>query len=54
VTATAREHKIIDPRPYHMSRRQLRARAAEIAEDNRASEAVRKVFAAAAYAASPE
>jgi hypothetical protein len=48
------EHKIIDPRPYHLSRRQLRARAAEIAEDNWASEAVRKVIAAAAYAASPE
>jgi hypothetical protein len=54
VTATAREQKIIAPRPYHLSRRQLRARAAEIAEDNWASEAVRKVIAAAAYAASPE
>jgi hypothetical protein len=38
------EHKIIDPRPYHLSRRQLRARAAEIAERNWASEAVRKVI----------
>ncbi len=38
------EHKIIDPRPYHLSRRQLRARAAEIAEGNWASAAVRKVI----------
>jgi Golgi phosphoprotein 3 (GPP34) len=38
------EHKIVDPRPYHLSRRQLRARAAEIAEGNWASEAVRKVI----------
>ena len=38
------EHKIIDPRPYQLSRRQLRARAEEIAMDNWASEAVRKVI----------
>ena len=48
------EHKIIDPRPYQLTRQQLRARAEEIAMDNWASEAVRKVTAAAAYAASPE
>jgi hypothetical protein len=35
------EHKIIDPRPYGLSRRRLRARAAEIAEGNWASAAVR-------------
>ena len=50
------EHKIVDPRPYGLSRRQLRARAGEIAEGNWASEAVRKVInemiAAAAAAAS--
>jgi len=50
------EHKIVDPRPYGLSRRQLRARAEEIAEGNLASEAVRKVInemiAAAAAAAS--
>jgi hypothetical protein len=39
------EHKIIDPRPYQLSRQQLRARAEEIAMDNWASEAVRKVIA---------
>ncbi len=50
------EHKIVDPRPYGLSRRQLRARAEEIAEGNWASEAVRKVInemiAAATAAAS--
>ena len=50
------EHKVVDPRPYGLSRRQLRARAGEIAEGNWASEAVRKVInemiAAAAAAAS--
>jgi hypothetical protein len=35
------EHKIVDPRSYQLSRRQLRARAAEIAEGNWASAAVR-------------
>ena len=38
------EHKVVDPRPYQLSRRQLRARAAEIAQGNWASEAVRKVI----------
>ena len=38
------EHKIIDPRPYQLSRRQLRARAEEVAMDNWASEAIRKVI----------
>jgi hypothetical protein len=38
------EHKIVDPGPYHLSRRQLRARAAEIAQGNWAAEAVRKVI----------
>jgi hypothetical protein len=38
------EHKIIDPGHYHLSRRQLRARAEEIAKDNWASEAVRRVI----------
>jgi hypothetical protein len=38
------EHKIIDPSHYHLSRRQLRARAAQIAEGNWVSEAVRKVI----------
>jgi Golgi phosphoprotein 3 (GPP34) len=38
------EHKIIDPRRYRLSKRQLRARAAEIAEGDWASEAVRKVI----------
>jgi hypothetical protein len=36
------EHKVVDPRPYQLSRRQLRARAAEIAQGNWASDAVRK------------
>ena len=38
------EHKIIDPRHYQLSRRQLRVRAEEVAMDNWASEAVRKVI----------
>lgn len=38
------EHKIVDPGPYHLSRRQLRARAAEIGQGNWAAEAVRKVI----------
>jgi hypothetical protein len=38
------EHKIIDPRPYQLSRRQLRARAAEIADGNWAAAAVRKAI----------
>jgi len=38
------EHKIVDLRLYQLSRRQLRARAAEIAQGNWASEAVRKAI----------
>ena len=38
------EHKIIDPRPYQLSRRQVRARAEDIATGNWGSEAVRKVI----------
>jgi Golgi phosphoprotein 3 (GPP34) len=38
------EHKVVDPRSYQLSRRQLRARAAEIAQGNWASEAVRKAI----------
>ena len=38
------ERKIIDPRPHRLSGRKLRARAAEIAEGNWVSEAVRKVI----------
>jgi Golgi phosphoprotein 3 (GPP34) len=38
------EHKIVDPRPYGLSRRQLAARAEEIAEGNWASAAVRKAI----------
>jgi len=38
------EHKVVDPRPYQLSRWQLRARAAEIAQGNWASEAVRKAI----------
>ena len=38
------EHKVVDPRRYQLSRRQLRARAAEIAQGNWASEAVRKAI----------
>jgi hypothetical protein len=45
------EHKIIDPGRYHLSRRQLRTRAAEIAEGNWASDAVRKVISAMTSAA---
>ena len=44
------EHKIIDPRPYQLSRQQLRARAEEIAMDNWASQAVRKVISEMAAA----
>ena len=50
------EHKIVDPQPYGLSRRQLRARAEEIAAGNWASAAVHKVIdemiAAVAAAAS--
>jgi Golgi phosphoprotein 3 (GPP34) len=35
------EHQIVDPRPYGLSKRQLRARAEEIAKSSWASEAVR-------------
>jgi len=38
------EHKVVDPLSHQLSRRQLRARAAEIAEGNWASEAVRKAI----------
>ena len=38
------EHKVVDPRSHQLSRRQLRARAAEIADGNWASEAVRKAI----------
>ena len=38
------EHKIVDPRPYGLSRRQLAARAKEIAQGNWASGAVRKAI----------
>ena len=38
------EHKVVDPRSHQLSRRQLRARAAEIAQGNWASEAVRKAI----------
>jgi hypothetical protein len=38
------EHKVVDRRPYQLSRRQLRARAAEIAQGDWASEAVRKAI----------
>lgn len=38
------EHKIVDPRPYELSRHQLRKRAAEIAQGNWASEAVRQAI----------
>jgi len=38
------EHKIVDPRHYGLSRRQLRARAEEIGTGNWASEAVRKAI----------
>ena len=39
------EHKVVDPRPYGMSRGQLRARALEIAMDSWVSAAVREVIA---------
>ena len=42
--ALKREHKVVDPRPYQLSRRQLRARAGDIAQGNWASEAVRKAI----------
>jgi hypothetical protein len=42
--ASGRLAVVVDPRPYQMSRRQLRARAAEIAQGNWASEAVRKAI----------
>ena len=38
------EHKVIDPRQFWLSRRQLRARAGEIATDDWASAAVREVI----------
>jgi hypothetical protein len=38
------EHKVVDPRPYGLSKRQLAARAEEIAEGNWASAAVRKAI----------
>ena len=38
------EHKIVDPRAHQMSRRQLRARASDIAQGNWASAAVRKAI----------
>ena len=42
--ALKREHKVVDPGRYQLSRRQLRARAGEIAQGNWASEAVRKAI----------
>ncbi len=41
VHALRYEHKIVDPGPYGLSKRQLRARAEEIAKGSWASEAVR-------------
>jgi len=38
------EHKVVDPQSHQLSRRQVRARAAEIAQGNWASEAVRKAI----------
>jgi hypothetical protein len=38
------EHKVVDPGPYGLSRRQLAARAEEIAQGNWASGAVRKAI----------
>jgi Golgi phosphoprotein 3 (GPP34) len=38
------EHQIVDPRPYGLSKRQLGARAEEIAKGNWASEAVRNAI----------
>jgi Golgi phosphoprotein 3 (GPP34) len=48
------EHKIVDPRQYGLSKRQLRARAEKIATGNWAAEAVRKAIdeSTAAVAAS--
>jgi hypothetical protein len=45
------EHKIIDTGRYHLSRRVLRTRAAEIAEGDWVSDAVRKVISDMASAA---
>jgi len=38
------EHQIFDPRPYGLSKRQLRAQAEEIAKSSWASEAIRSFF----------
>jgi len=38
------EHKVVDPEPYGLSKRQLAARAGEIAQGNWASGAVRKAI----------
>jgi hypothetical protein len=38
------EHKIVDPRQYGLPKRELRARAEQIAKGNWASEAVRKAI----------
>jgi Golgi phosphoprotein 3 (GPP34) len=38
------EHQIFDPRPYGLSKRQLRAQAEEIAKSSWASEAIRKAI----------
>jgi len=43
------EHKVIDPRQYGSSRRQLRARAEEIAMDSWVSAALRQVIAEAMF-----
>ena len=45
------EHKIINPRHYQLTGRQLRARAEEVAMDNCASEAVHKAISEMAAAA---
>ena len=42
--ALKREHNVVDPGAYQLSRRQLRARAGEIAQGNWASDAVRKAI----------
>jgi len=44
VHAVGCEDKVVDPRQYGLSRRELRARAEEIAKGNWASEAVRKAI----------
>lgn len=44
VHAVGCEDKIVDPRQYGLSRRELRARAEEIAKGNWASEVVRKAI----------